>query len=198
MGRWLVRLHQHHKYVWFQRIYKSGTVYVFTVKIFLFHQSKMSGSLPRLIEWKRSELEEEHTLNTRYVSCPAVAAQRRNTGCANHASALLRSVCLPGETLPLRQGFYTFPQRCKEVDHIQSTDPTIQGFVLGSKKKQMNKTFLVSVLFPFFLVTVFWILRWFRLLRYKYSLKAKLYGKYWWCDVKCEMGRLQRLLGVVV
>lgn len=136
VGRWFVRrLHQHHKYVWFQRIYQSGTMYVFTVKIVSFDQSKISGFLSRLIQWERSELEGEHTLNTHYVSCPAVAAQRKNTGCANHASALLRSVCLPGETLPLRQGFYAFLQRCKEVDHIKSTDSTIQGFVLGSKKK---------------------------------------------------------------
>lgn len=72
--------------------------------------------------------------------------------------AFLRSICLPGKTLPFRQRSDTFLQSSKEVDQIKSTDSTIQvkSIVLGAGKKEMSNTFLVTVSF---FVPVSWILK---------------------------------------
>lgn len=54
------------------------------------------------------ELQKEHVLNTHCTSCPAVVAQGEIQVVLTMLLVLLKSMCLPVETLPLRQGFYMF------------------------------------------------------------------------------------------
>lgn len=76
------------------------------------------------------------------------------------ASALLKSISLPGKMLSLRQGFHTLLWRLKQVDQINRFNNSGQKHCVRAGRRKWIKH---SLLLPF-LVTILWVLKSFALL----------------------------------
>lgn len=120
--------------------------YLFTVQMFWCNQSKISESLPTLIQlasWVK-----KNVYQTRYRSRPAVLHEV-DTQALETRFLLLWRASVSGKILPVRQGFCTFLQRSKEVDQTKSTDSTIPGksIMLGfGRRKWIRHSLLLLLL----------------------------------------------------